>query len=75
MEINKQSKRTLRLQGWIFNLLFLASLLLIGWLSTRYDQKYDWTATGLHSLTEASIKVLDKLDAPIRIHSYARAHV
>ncbi len=71
MEINKQSKRTLRLQGWIFNLLFLASLLLIGWLSTRYDQKYDWTATGLHSLTEASIKVLDKLDAPIRIHSYA----
>lgn len=71
MEINKKSKRTLLLQGWSFTILFLAIAGLLGWLSTRYNKEFDWTATGRHTLTEASAKVLGKLEAPLNITSYA----
>ncbi len=71
MEINKKSKRTLVLQSWSFTILFLAIAGLLGWLSTRYNKDFDWTATGRHTLTEASAKVLEKLEAPLNITSYA----
>lgn len=71
MEINKKSKRTLAFQGWSFTILFLVIVALLGWLSTRYNQEFDLTATGRHTLTEASIKVLEKLEAPVNITSYA----
>ncbi len=71
MEINKKSRRTLRIQGWIFTILFIAVIGLIGWLSTRYNHEFDWTATGRHTLTDASATVLEKFDGPINITSYA----
>ena len=71
MEINKKSKRTLIFQGWSFTILFLVIAGLLGWLSTRYHKEFDWTATGRHTLTEASAKVLEKLEAPVNITSYA----
>ena len=71
MEINKKSKRTLIFQGWSFTILFLVIAGLLGWLSTRYYKEFDWTATGRHTLTEASAKVLEKLQAPVNITSYA----
>jgi ABC-type uncharacterized transport system involved in gliding motility auxiliary subunit len=71
MEINKKSKRTLVLQSWSFTILFLVIAGMLGWLSTRYNKDFDWTATGRHTLTEASAKVLEKLEAPLTITSYA----
>ncbi len=71
MEITKKTKRQLRIQGWIFTILFLVVMGLLAWLSTRYNKEMDWTATGRHSLSEASIKVLDKLDSSVNITSYA----
>lgn len=71
MEINKKSKRTLILQGWSFTILFLVIAGLLGWISTRYNKEFDWTATGRHTLSEASVKVLEKLEGPVNITSYA----
>lgn len=71
MEITHKTKRELRIQGWIFTILFLAVMGLLGWLSTRYHKELDWTATGRHTLSEASLKVLQKLEAPVNITSYA----
>lgn len=71
MEINKKSRRELRIQGWIFTILFIAVIGLLGWLSNRYNKEFDWTATGRHTLTEASRTVLQKLDGPVNITSYA----
>ncbi len=71
MEITHKTKRELRIQGWIFTVLFLSVMGLLGWLSTRYHKELDWTATGRHTLSEASLKVLQKLEAPVNITSYA----
>lgn len=71
MEINNKTRRQLRFQAWTFIVLFLAVIGLIGWLSTRYNTSFDWTATGRNSLSKASIAVLDKLKGPVTITSYA----
>lgn len=71
MEITKKTRRELRIQGWIFTILFLVVMGLLAWLSIRYNKELDWTATGRHTLSEASIKVLEKLQAPVKVTSYA----
>lgn len=71
MEITRKTKRQLRIQSWIFIILFLAVAAMLGWLSTRYNKELDWTATGRHTLSEASSRVLEKLEAPVTITSYA----
>ena len=71
MEITKKTKRELRIQGWIFTILFLVIMGLLAWLSTRYNKEMDWTATGRHTLSEASIRILDKLESPVNVTSYA----
>jgi len=71
MEITNKTRRQLRIQAWIFIILFLAVMGLLGWISTRYNKELDWTATGRNSLSAASKSVLDKLQSPVEITSYA----
>lgn len=71
MEISNKTRRQLRIQNWIFIILFLAVIGLLGWLSTEYSRDFDWTATGRHSLSKLSIKVLEKLQGPVQITSFA----
>lgn len=72
MELNKQSRRRLRLQGLGFTLLFLAAIGLGAWLSTRYHAQADWTATGRHTLTEASVNLLASLEGPVTVTGFVR---
>jgi ABC-type uncharacterized transport system involved in gliding motility auxiliary subunit len=72
MEINKKSRRQLRLQGFTFALLFLVVAGLIAWLSTKYHFEADWTAAGRHTLTEASVGVLKRIKGPVTITAFAR---
>ena len=71
MEITNKTRRQLRIQAWIFIILFLTVMGLLGWLSTRYNKELDWTATGRNTLSKASVTVLDKLKGPVTITSYA----
>lgn len=71
MEITKKTRRQLRIQAWIFIILFLTVMGLLGWISTRYNKELDWTATGRNTLSKASTTVLDKLKDPVTITSYA----
>ena len=71
MEITNKTRRELRIQGWIFIILFLIVMGLLAWLSTRYNKELDWTATGRYTLSASSLKVLEKLEAPVNITSYA----
>jgi ABC-type uncharacterized transport system involved in gliding motility auxiliary subunit len=71
MEITNKTRRQLRFQAWIFIILFLTVMGLLGWLSTRYNKELDWTATGRNTLSQASVSVLDKLKGPVKITSYA----
>jgi len=71
MEITKKTRFQLILQNWIFIVLFLAVMGLLGWLSVTYTRQFDWTATGRNSLTTASLAVIKKLKDPVYITSYA----
>lgn len=72
MQISKQSHRKLRFENWTFVVLFLTVIGLLAWLSTRYHFQADWTASGRHTLSEASVAVLTQLDGPVTLTSFSR---
>lgn len=61
-----------RLNNLITLVLLLALFALLALASIRYPLVLDWTHTGRHSLSAASITVLDKIDGPVSVVSYAR---
>ncbi|MCK4709758.1 MAG: GldG family protein [Gammaproteobacteria bacterium] len=65
-----EKKRQLRIQSYIFNLLFLAIIALIAWFSTQYSFTSDWTYGSRNSLTDSSINLLKSMPEPIKVHVY-----
>jgi len=59
------------LESLTFYVLLLVATGLIGWLSLRYDAQWDWSAGARNTLTETSQQMLARLDAPLRITSFA----
>lgn len=72
MEINPKTRRQLRLQSWLFLVLLLTVVGLLGWLSQRYQVEADWTASGRNSLSEASIALLERMPEPVTVLAFAR---
>lgn len=72
MEVTTKSRRQLLIQNWSFVVLFLTVVGLLGWLSTRYSFEADWTASGRHTLSEASTALLQQLDGPVILTSFTR---
>ncbi len=72
MKINQSIHQQLRWQNFIFTLLFLVLVGLLAWVSKRFDFQWDWTANHRHTLSQASLKVLDRLEAPVKITAFAR---
>ncbi len=58
-------------------LLFVAVLVMLGWLSTRYPLEADWTAGHRNTLTEASRKQLAAMPDPIKflVFTYPRSEI
>lgn len=71
MKLSDQSKKQLRLANVSFVLLFLLAVGLLQWLSRDYHLEFDWTQSGRHSLSEASIKAMETLDKPVKITAFA----
>lgn len=67
MKITKKSRNQLRFQGIIFVVLFSTIIALFAWLSSRYNYQADWTANNRNTLSEVSIKLLQKIPAPVNI--------
>lgn len=61
-----------RIASLVTALLILALAGALGWLSVRFQWQADWTVAGRHSLSEASLMVLEGLQAPLEITAYAR---
>ncbi len=72
MQVTPRSRRLIRLNNWLFVVLLLAVVGLLAWVSTRYDYQADWTANGRHSLSEASVKLLQQVKDPLTITAFAR---
>ncbi|GAB4355560.1 MAG: hypothetical protein Kow0073_12780 [Immundisolibacter sp.] len=72
MTARPSARFALRLQGLLSLLLFVAAVGLLGYLAHSYDQRFDWTANGRNSLSEASRQVLDKLPGPVTATVFLR---
>lgn len=72
MLVSRKSRRSIRLQNYLFVILFLAVVGLLAWLSTRYHYSADWTATGRNTLSDASIGLVKQLDGSINVIAFAR---
>jgi len=71
MEISKKIRLQLRIQGFSFVILVLVITGLLIQVSLQYNVEFDWTATSRHTLNEVSAKIVEKIDAPLKITSYA----
>lgn len=72
MLVTRKSKLHVRAQNIIFVALLLTAVGLVAWLSTRYVWQADWTAGNRNTLTEASRLLLDTLEHPVSITTFAR---
>jgi len=52
-------------------LLLVTAVILLGWLSLRYTWQWDWTRNGGNSLSETSIRVLQRIEGPLEITAFA----
>lgn len=72
MRVSNSTKWQLRIQNLIFMVLFIAIISLLGFFSTRYTITADWTANGRNTLSTASLRLLETLDAPVRLRAFLR---
>lgn len=72
MAMNSRVRLMLKIQSALFFVLLIAVVGLFAWLSNRYVLQLDWTASQRNSLSEASRKLVDEIDGPVRISAYAR---
>ncbi|MDH5444299.1 MAG: GldG family protein [Gammaproteobacteria bacterium] len=71
MEVTKKSRQHIRIQNLIFMLLFIGSVILLAWLTNKYNAQFDWTASNRNTLSDASIELVKKMDGPITITAFA----
>src|SRR5688572_17059079 len=71
------SRKQVLLQQLFSAALFLAVLVMLGWLSNRYKVELDWTAGNRNTLTEPSRKLLTALPDPIafKVFTYPRSEM
>jgi len=67
----QSQRRRNRLQEILFYLLLLSAAALLGWLSLRYTWHWDWTQGRRNSLAQESVALLQRLEAPLQLTSYA----
>lgn len=72
MKVTRRSRLLLRLQSYVFAVLFIAVIGLLGWLSTQYVYQADWTQGARNTISEASQDLLATLDRPVQITAYVR---
>jgi len=72
MRINKRSRLLLRLHGLVFAAGFLLLLVLVAWLSTRFEFSSQWTSASRMSLSESTVSLLQRMDEPMDMVAFVR---
>ncbi len=72
MEITRRSRLLLRLQSWLFTLLFTGLIGLLAWLSTQYVYQADWTAGSRNTISADTRSLLEDMEYAIGITAFAR---
>lgn len=73
MRVTRKTHWQIRLQSSLFTLAFLTIVGLLAVLSVRYNYQADWTFSGRNSLSPASRALLDRLEGPVTIISFAQS--
>lgn len=71
MKVTRKTRLHTRAQNIVFVVLLLVVVVLIGWLSTLYEVRADWTAGHRNTLASESRDVVQTLHAPVTITAYA----
>lgn len=72
MKVTRRSRLEVRLQNWLFVVLFVGVIAMLAWLTTRHSFDADWTAGQRNTLTEASRQLVASIDAPITVTAFVR---
>lgn len=70
MKITRKSRLSLRLQGTLFAVLFIAVTGMLAWLSTQYVWQADWTSGARNTVSEETRRLLGGIDGPVNITAY-----
>lgn len=62
----------LKLLAYLNGLLVMLVFVLLAWLSVRFNYEADLTRSGRHTLSQASVEILARVDRPLAITAYAR---
>lgn len=72
MKVTRRSRLLLRLQAFMFAILFIGIIGMLAWLSTRYVYQADWTSGARNSVSEDTRRLLDSMDQPVSISAFVR---
>ena len=72
MFVTAKTRLQSRINSIIMFLLLAVLVGVLAWLSNRHTLEYDWTASGRHTLSDASRDLLAQMPEPIEVTSYAR---
>ena len=72
MKITRRSRLLLRLQSWIFVMLFVGIIGILAWLSTQYVYQADWTSGNRNTVTDDTRQLLRELPDGINLTAFAR---
>jgi len=71
MKMNRNLKLQMLAQSWLFVILFLLLIIILGYLAHQYRYAKDVTQASRNILTQGSIDVLNQMDGPVNITVFA----
>lgn len=71
MKINRNLRFQMLAQSWLFVVLFILLVVLIGYLTSQYHYAKDVTQANRNILTQGSVNILKQMKEPVNITVYA----
>ncbi len=71
MKMNRNLKLQMLAQSWLFVILFLLLIIILGYLAHQYRFAQDVTQANRNILTQGSIEVLDQMKGPVNVTVFA----
>jgi ABC-type uncharacterized transport system involved in gliding motility auxiliary subunit len=72
MKVTRRSRLLLRLQAYIFAMLFIGVIGMLAWLSTQYVYQADWTTGARNTISDETRRLLDSMEHPVSISAFVR---
>jgi ABC-type uncharacterized transport system involved in gliding motility auxiliary subunit len=70
MKVTRRSRLLLRLQAFLFALLFIGIIGMLAWLSTQYVYQADWTSGARNTISDDTRRLLDDMQHPVSISAF-----